>query len=257
MGARAGRADLHIHTTLSDGAATPEQVAAVLAHGDLDVAAVSDHDTVEGALRVRELLAGRGPEIVLGTEVSSADGHVLALFVQRDVPAGRDAHETVRLIHEQGGLAVAAHPYFPVCSLGDLAAETAFDGIEIANGTPLGELANRRARRRLGRTRRGLLGGSDAHVLRAVGHVTTRFPGRSAADLRLAIERSETWPAFDWGRHLAVAPATLLRMARQTLRDLAASRRPQLEASDPEACRLEVYRSGSALRRSAQAVEQK
>jgi predicted metal-dependent phosphoesterase TrpH len=231
MGARAGRADLHIHTTLSDGAATPEQVAAVLARGDLDVAAVTDHDAVEGALRVRQLLGGRGPEIIVGTEVSSADGHVLALFVQRDVPAGRDAHETVRLIHEQGGLAVAAHPYFPICSLGDLAARAGFDGIEIANGTPLGELANRRARRRLGGTRRGLLGGSDAHVLRAIGHVTTRFPGRSAADLRSAIERGETWPAFDWGRHLAVAPAQLLRMAWQTMRDVTAPRRPRREAS--------------------------
>jgi len=228
MGSRAGRADLHIHTTLSDGAATPAQVASVLAHGDLDVAAVTDHDTIEGALRVRELLHGWGPEIVIGAEISSADGHLLALFVERDVPAGRGAHETVQRIHEQGGLAIAAHPYFPICSLGDLASRVAFDGIEVANGTPLGELANRRALQRLGSIGLARLGGSDAHVLGAVGHVTTRFPGRDGADLRAAIERGETWPAFDWGRHLAIAPTHLLRMARLMLGDLAAARRPRV-----------------------------
>ncbi len=246
MGARAGRADLHIHTTLSDGAATPAQVAGVLARGDLDVAAVTDHDSVEGALRVRELLRGRGPEIVVGAEISSADGHLLALFIERDVPEGRGAAETVELIHEQGGLAIAAHPYFPICSLGDLAARVAFDGVEVANGTPLGELANRRARRRLGRAARARLGGSDAHVLGAVGHVTTRFPGRSGADLRAAIERGETWPAFDWGRHLAIAPGHVLRMAWLMLGELAAPRR-----------RPEVAAPGSTLKRSAQTVEQK
>src|SRR5258708_35793037 len=47
---KVGWADLHIHTTLSDGAATPAQVAHVLARSDLAVAAVTDHDTVEGAL---------------------------------------------------------------------------------------------------------------------------------------------------------------------------------------------------------------
>jgi predicted metal-dependent phosphoesterase TrpH len=222
-----GRADLHIHTTLSDGAATPAEVAGLLARTDLCVAAVTDHDTVEGALRVREILAGRGPEIVVGTEVTSAAGHLLALFVDRDVPPGLSARETIEIVHELGGLAIAAHPYFPICSLGDLAAELPFDGIEVANGTPLGELANRRAARRLASSARSLLGGSDAHLLNAVGHVRTHFPGRTAADLRVAIERGQTWPVFDWDTHLRISPAQLLRMAGRTLRDLARSRRPE------------------------------
>jgi predicted metal-dependent phosphoesterase TrpH len=45
------RADLHIHTTRSDGTASPEQVARALADSDLAVAAVTDHDAVEGAMR--------------------------------------------------------------------------------------------------------------------------------------------------------------------------------------------------------------
>ncbi len=210
-------ADVHIHTCCSDGAASPNEVARVLAASSLAVAAVTDHDTVGGALRVREALAGRGPEIVIGCEVSSADGHVLALFVERDVPVGRSARETVELIHERGGLAVAVHPYFPVHSVGDLAARLPFDAIEVANGTPLGEMANRLARRRLAHLGRAALGGSDAHLLREIGHVRTLFPGRTAADLRSAIERAETRAAFDWRAHVAAAPFRLAREAWRTL----------------------------------------
>jgi predicted metal-dependent phosphoesterase TrpH len=222
-----GRADLHIHTTLSDGAATPAQVANRLARGDLAVAAITDHDTVEGALRVRELLAGRGPEMVVGAEVTTAEGHLLAIFIDRDVPVGLSARETVEIVHDRGGLAIAAHPYFPICSLGDLAARLPFDGFEVANGTILGELGNRLAVRRLGASAGAAVGGSDAHLLAAVGHVRTHFHGRTAADLRVAIERGTTWPAFDWDTHLRIAPADLLRMAQQMVRDRVQPRRPK------------------------------
>jgi predicted metal-dependent phosphoesterase TrpH len=193
-------------------------MAAALARSDLDVAAVTDHDAVAGGLRVREALAGLGPEVIVGTEVSTADGHVLALWVDSDVPAGLSARETVEIVQERGGLAIAAHPYFPMYSVGGLAERLPFDGVEIANGTPLGELANRRAARRLRRSAAALVGGSDAHAAAAVGHVRTAFPGRTACDLRAAIERGETWVAFDWGRHLWIAPGLVLRMARQMLR---------------------------------------
>jgi predicted metal-dependent phosphoesterase TrpH len=210
-------ADLHMHTTCSDGAPSPGEVARVLERSSLDVAAVTDHDSVQGALRVREALGGRGPEIVIGTEVSTADGHVLALFVDRDLPAGRSAAETVELIHERGGLAVAVHPYFPFHSVGDLAARLPFDAVETANGTPLGEPMNALACLRLARSARAVLGGSDAHLARAIGHVRTLFPGRTAADLRAAIVLGTTRPVVDWRWHLAIAPAHLARAGRRAM----------------------------------------
>ena len=65
------RADLHLHTTCSDGKPTPEELARRLARTRLAVAAVTDHDKIEGALRVEEALAGTGPEIVIASEVST------------------------------------------------------------------------------------------------------------------------------------------------------------------------------------------
>jgi len=85
---RWSRADLHLHTTCSDGMPTPEVLARRLVRSRLAVAAVTDHGTIEGALRVEEALSGSGPEIIIGSEVSSRDGHVLGLFITHDVPPG-------------------------------------------------------------------------------------------------------------------------------------------------------------------------
>lgn len=207
------RADIHVHTTCSDGAATPERVAAWLRHCGLAVVAITDHDTVEGALRVREALAGDGPEIVIGTEVSSADGHVLALFVDRDVPAGLPVLDTVRAVHDRGGIAIAAHPYSLAFGIGDLALGAGFDAMEVVNGSPLMEMANARACRRLGRAAPAVVGGSDAHVPAAIGHVHTLFCGSSARDLWAAIVTGTTRPGVHWGARLAATPSHLAWLA--------------------------------------------
>lgn len=202
-------ADLHMHTTCSDGRPTPEELAERLLATCLAVVAVTDHDTIEGALRVEAALAGGGPEVVIGSEVSSADGHVLALFVERDVPPRRSAGWTIAAIHDQGGLAVAAHPYSALLGVGDLAGRLPFDGVEVLNGSPLMEVANARAVRRLGHHPTALVGGSDAHVATAVGSVRTVFPGSGAADLRAAILARLTRPAVDRLGHLAAWPGHL------------------------------------------------
>jgi len=212
------RADLHLHTTCSDGKPTPEELARRLARTSLAVAAVTDHDTVEGALLVEEALAGTGPEIVIGSEVSSRDGHVLALFVIRDIVPGMSAEATIDAIHEQGGLAVAAHPYSLAEGVGDLAARLPFDGVEILNGSPLMEMSNARAVARLARTSAALLGGSDAHVASAAGQVHTLFPGAGAADLRAALLAGQTQPAVDWPGRLAALPLHLSWLTWLTLR---------------------------------------
>jgi len=204
---RWSRADLHMHTTCSDGMQTPEQLARRLFRSSLAVAAVTDHDTIEGALRVEEALAGDGPEIVIGSEVSSADGHVLALFISRDVPPHLSARATIEAIHEQGGLAVAAHPYSLALGVGDLAARLPFDGIELVNGAPLMGFPNAQARARLAGAGRALVGGSDAHVAAAAGRVHTVFCGDSAAHLRASILARQTRPAVDRLMQLATLPA--------------------------------------------------
>jgi predicted metal-dependent phosphoesterase TrpH len=195
-----GIADLHIHTHHSDGQDGPGEVLAWATRIGLDVIAITDHDQIDGA-RIAAEMSRREPDapgVVVGEEVSSLEGHILGLFLERLIPPGMSAEATVAAIHEQGGLAVAAHPYWRASSvdhrgwrygLGDRIAELELDAVEVVNGgfTPSMIGANRRAGwvvEALGRTP---VGGSDAHVKHALGWGHTRFAGREAEDLRRSI----------------------------------------------------------------------
>jgi predicted metal-dependent phosphoesterase TrpH len=192
-----------MHTNFSDGWPTPfELVEHVRRTTGLDVIAVTDHDTIEGALRASEHAAARTKvQVIVGEEVSSRDGHIVGLFLERRVRPGMSAAATVHAIHDQGGLAVAVHPFWrtqrrtrsgPVHGVGWLAAELPFDAIEVENATPGFYFFNQLARR----LNMGLgcseLGGSDAHILDAVGRAFTQFPGKTPAALRSAIESGTT-----------------------------------------------------------------
>ncbi len=198
-----GRADLHMHTTSSDGWPTPHELVDHAARrARLDVIAVTDHDTIEGALRAREYAAERARfHVIVGEEVSSRDGHIVALFLERRVRPGMSAAATVHAIHDQGGLAVAAHPFWrtqkptrtgQVHGVGWLAAELDFDAIEVENATPGFYLFNQLAHRLNLGLGAAELGCSDAHILDAVGRAFTEFPGKTPEALREAIESGKT-----------------------------------------------------------------
>jgi predicted metal-dependent phosphoesterase TrpH len=191
-----------MHTRASDGWPEPGRLVDHAASIGLNVIAVTDHDTIEGALWAAEHAAGRKRlEVVIGEEVSSRDGHIVGLYLERRVRPGMSAAATIHAIHDQGGLAVAVHPFWrtqrrvrsgPVHGVGWLAAELDFDAIEVENGTPGFYLFNQFARRLNMGAGAAELGGSDAHILDAVGRAFTEFPGRNARSLRTAIENGKT-----------------------------------------------------------------
>ena len=192
-----------MHTTVSDGWPTPKEVVEHAARrAKLDVIAITDHDTIEGALRAREHAARRARlHVIVGEEVSSRDGHIVALFIERRVRPGMSAAATLDAIHDQGGLAVAVHPFWrtqrrtrtgPVHGVGWLAAELDFDAVEVENATPGFYLVNQLAHRLNLGLGAAELGSSDAHILDAVGRAFTEFPGKTPEALRSAIESGKT-----------------------------------------------------------------
>jgi len=192
-----------MHTTASDGWPSPAQLVDHAARrAGLNVIAVTDHDTIEGALRAAEHGARRRRlHVIVGEEVSSRDGHIIGLFLERPVKPGMSAAATVHSIHDQGGLAVAAHPFWrttrqvrngPVHGVGWLAAELDFDGIEVENATPGFYLFNQLAHRLNLGLGAAELGCSDAHIIDAVGRAFTEFPGTTPEALRKAIVNGET-----------------------------------------------------------------
>ncbi len=196
------KADLHIHSTFSDGLATPEEIVRYAAtRTDLRVIAVTDHNSIEGALRASDAAAGHpGLEVVVGSEITSKWGHILGLYLSEDVPAGLSAGDTIGAINEQGGIAIIAHPFanrafgpFGLKSLGHRIDQVAFQAMEVYNSSPYLVRANHLASKAFV-AGQGIAatGGSDAHVLKAVGRGYTVFRGSSAEDLRRSIEELET-----------------------------------------------------------------
>jgi predicted metal-dependent phosphoesterase TrpH len=222
VGSLAGIADTHIHTLYSDGHDSPAEVCDYALRAGLDVIAITDHDTLAGARIAAEYarqLDGR-LQVVMGEEVSTIQGHVLGLYLTRTVKPGLTAAATVAAIHAQGGIAIAAHPFWRVHPLrggarphgiGDVVASAPFDGIEVLNGgfTPSMARSNTRAAEINARLCLAAVGGSDAHVKEAIGWATTRFHGRSAEALKQALLRGRTAAArggfnlVGLGRYLA------------------------------------------------------
>ena len=185
-------ADLHLHTQWSDGDDLDKVLAQAL-DMKLDAIAVTDHDEIEGAFEARRRVhARRLPiSVVTGTEISSADGHIGALFVTKTFPKNLSAAETVKLIHEAGGIAVAHHPYSPKwldkilnCRLGcgDLIKTVPFDAIECTNAVPgRGNQYNITAINSMRENHICIAttGSSDAHNARFVGKGKTYYAGNS------------------------------------------------------------------------------
>jgi predicted metal-dependent phosphoesterase TrpH len=200
-----GRADLHIHSAVGDGLATVEQILDfVERRTGLDLIAITDHDEIRGALAAREKAAGarRRFEVIVGTEITTRQGHLLAYDVERRYPMFRSLRDSIAAVHDDGGFVVVPHPLsFLTTSAGRVALCRAVDcddprqrpdAIELFNPSLAGRVRHRHAielNRRLGLAETG---GSDAHHLELVGTAWTSFPGRTSRDFRAALAARTT-----------------------------------------------------------------
>lgn len=211
-----GRADMHIHSLYSDGTASVAQILEhVEHHTELDVIAITDHERVDGALRAAELHAAGSFtfDLVVGEEITTRRGHVVALFITERIAALRPLEETLDAIHAQGGIAIAAHPMAPVpLSVGRRSLlgvrdheheRVYFDALELFNPSHAGRM-RQDARLELNAAELGLpgVGNSDGHVLEGIGTGYTRFPGHTAEEYREAVRAGTVEPG---GEHWTAA----------------------------------------------------
>ncbi len=196
---RLGRADLHIHTLASDGTVGILDILDYVERNtELDVIAITDHERIDAAVAAQRIARDRGLsfEVVVGEEVTTLGGHLLGLFLERPVKPFRSLRSSIAEVHDQGGIAIPAHPLvpYPLCAQGFvlrrlLADEARFrpDGIEAFNPTTLGRPWHARVVRFAEEQGLAKIGSSDAHELAAIGIGHTSFHGRTAADLRASI----------------------------------------------------------------------
>jgi len=225
-----GRADLHVHSLYSDGGQAPEAIVRAAA-GRLDVVAITDHDQVAGALRARDFAREHpdlGVDVVVGEEISTLDGHLLGLYLSERVEPGLAALDTIQLIHAQGGLAVAAHPFHPLRgtvrghrSIGRLIPDLPLDAIEVVNNAGVfSRLYDAWAALLNVEWMLPVTAGSDAHDVWYLGSAFTTFPGRDAAALRGALEAGRTRARVEWSWTAAKMPRHMHIQSRSAIRFL-------------------------------------
>ena len=217
--------DLHNHTHFSaDGVMTPAQLLKAAKGRGIDFLAVTDHNTVRGALQALALSEAdlSLPRVIPGVEVRTAVGEIIGLYVQEDIPRGLPLEKTAALIREQGGLVYLPHPYdvFRRGAVSPAERERAAglaDMVEVVNGRSLGPRAGRKAGRLAGVLGRPRGAGSDAHRKGEVGRVHILVGERPTRDTLAAAVADGTIVhtldcrqyTMNWGRQ-ALAPVTRL-----------------------------------------------
>jgi len=166
------RVDLHVHSSASfDSKSEPELVADRSRRLGLEPVFITDHDTTLAAVRLQVTSRRR---VVVGEEITTTDGELIGLFLQRRIPPGLTARQTALEIKDQAGLVYLEHPYdhfrrhLSEEAIEDLA--DLIDIVEVFNARS-DEKTNHRAEEL-----REILGaapgaGSDAHTLKELGSV--------------------------------------------------------------------------------------
>ena len=213
-----GLADLHIHSSVSDGIPhIPQILEYIELRTRLNIIAITDHDRIEGGYQARELVEKDKYrfEVVVGMEVSTQEGHLLTLFLESPVPSFQPLVSTIAAVHAQGGLCIAPHPMsrqrdsIQRHTIENLLRESEegegpyLDGLEIINPYAASLLCPEDVRY-LAENHFHLaeIGGSDAHSLSLVGNRYTIFAGQKAGDLYQAILRKTTLAAGSSLDHL-------------------------------------------------------
>ena len=167
-----------------DSTTTPEELVDAVAVSGLDVVAITDHNTLLGALRF-EASGELGIQVIVGQEIRTVSGDLIGLYMSERIPPGLRPLEAARRIRDQGGLVYAPHPgddsrqSLGESELDDLAADDLLDVIEVLNA--------KRQNRYEGDLRGASpVGASDCHVPDALGAAYTEVPDLHSNDFDAA-----------------------------------------------------------------------
>jgi predicted metal-dependent phosphoesterase TrpH len=188
--------DLHNHTRWSfDCSMDPAKVVRLAKARGLDAIAITDHDEIEGA-REAQRAAGGDVLVIVGEEIDTRAGDVLGLFLKEKISTD-DPLEAIRAIHDQGGLAILAHPFTKTKSVDDPVAR-ALDGCEGFNARHSGvaSIEGSDPEPRIAAFAKeydlSLTAGSDAHFYRELARARTIVSASTLEEAKEQIRRGNT-----------------------------------------------------------------
>jgi predicted metal-dependent phosphoesterase TrpH len=173
--------DLHNHTFHSyDAQNRLADYERAHRQGRVDVVAITDHNTIAGALELREQATF---PVIVGQEIDTADGELIGLFLETAVPPGLPAAATAERIRAQGGLVYLQHPFYRIvrgrmraAAREALRGRGLIDVVEAANGGPLAAADNARALAWARACGLPHAASSDAHEPAAIGTCVSSIP---------------------------------------------------------------------------------
>jgi predicted metal-dependent phosphoesterase TrpH len=189
--------ELHCHTCYSsDSLLRPAELLAAAASRGLGRVAITDHNTIEGALQATALDPER---VIVGEEIMTSQGELLAFFLRSPIPAGLSPVETIDRLRAQGAFISVSHPFDRRRSGSWKRADLAMifgqvDALEVFNARALSMAPNHLAAEAAAQA--GLLGtaGSDAHAALEVGRAAMRLaPFDDAEGMRQALTAAEKY----------------------------------------------------------------
>lgn len=157
----------HVHTDYSDDSDNSiEHLLDAAARCGVDVLAVTDHDTLDGAWALADV-APSGLTIIVGQEISTVDGHLIGLFLHEAIAPNLPVRAAAREVHRQGGLVVVPHPFNVMfgCGLCEAVYEIVdlIDIVEVSNAQNLLPFPNSKARQFATFSELPMLVGTDSH----------------------------------------------------------------------------------------------
>jgi predicted metal-dependent phosphoesterase TrpH len=173
--------DLHVHTHYSfDSLITPKELVFYARKRGLDGVAITDHDRLDSALKIAK---ETDFFVIPGMEITSLNGHIVALNIKEPIPKDLGSDETVDRIHEAEGIAVACHPItFFKGSLGKYA-NSKFDAIEVINASAFPfHRSVKQAQQLASNLRIPQVAGTDAHYALEIGCAYTLIDAELKTD---------------------------------------------------------------------------
>lgn len=171
------KCELHCHSCYSKGVKlpreaipSPREIILEAKRKEMDALALTDHNTTAGWTEAALEAKKQGILLIRGIELNTLDGHVIGLGITEDIPFGLSIEETVERIHEQGGVAIAPHP-FDIKGEGVREKFALADAVEIFNSLNLDRFSNFLIRKKIGTF--PAVVGSDAHTLKMIGNSVT------------------------------------------------------------------------------------
>jgi len=199
------KVDLHVHTRHSyDAFITPKELVNFSKKRGLDGVAITDHDTINGLPEFSNIA---GLLVIPGAEITTSQGHVLALNVSTLFKSGLSFAETIDQIHEAGGLAAVAHPTAFFKGISEERLDKNFDAMEVINSSAVPFSFSVRKNRKIA-TNLNLpqIGGSDAHQGPEVGMAYTVINAeKNIEEVIKAIKNGDVTPfgkAIPWSLRL-------------------------------------------------------